>query len=140
MVAIKVLVVDDEVEIVELLKDWLETEGYDVSGTTDPKEALGIFSRTNPDVSIVDLRMPGMDGFQLIGAMRRKSDSPIIIMSAMMDADSVMRGVQVGADDFLAKPLVRRGFLTQVADVLRRSPGGLQRAGSSLDEAYSEKG
>ena len=56
MGAIKVLVVDDEAEIVELLKDWLEMEGYEVSGTTDSKEGLGIFSRTNPDVSIVDLR------------------------------------------------------------------------------------
>jgi len=139
MVAIKVLVLDDETEIVELLKDWLEMDGYEVYGTTDPKEALEIFSRTSMDVSIVDLRMPVMDGFQVIGAMRKKSDAPIIIMSALMDADSVMRGVQIGADDFLAKPLAKRDFLTLVAEVLRRSPSALQKAGSCLDKAYLAK-
>ena len=140
MVAIKVLVVDDEAEIVELLKDWLEMEGYEVYATTDPKEALCIFSRTNPDVSIVDLRMPKMDGFQLIGAMRKESDSPIIIMSALMDADSIIKGVQVGADHFLAKPIARRDFLTLVSDLLRRSTGDLQRAGSCTDIAFTANG
>lgn len=140
MGAIKVLVVDDEAEIVELLKDWLEMEGYEVSGTTDSKEDLGIFSRTNPDVSIVDLRMPGMDGFQLISAMRRESDAPIILMSALADDESVIKGIQVGADDYLTKPIARRYFLTRVAGVLRRSRRALQKDGSCLDKAYSAKG
>ena len=140
MVAIKALIVDDEAEIVELLKDWLELEGYEVYATTDPKEALSIFSRANPDISIVDLRMPGMDGFQLICAMRKKSGSPIIIMSAMLDADSIIRGVEAGADDFVAKPMARQDFLNQVAGVLRRSPSALQRAGSCSAKAYSAKG
>ena len=132
MDAIKVLVVDDEAEIVELLKDWLEMEGYEVHGTSDPQEALSTFSLINPDVSIVDLRMPGIDGFQLIGAMRRESDSPIIIISALVDDDSVMRGIQVGADDYLSKPISKRYFLTRVADVLRRSPSALvKNAGST---------
>ncbi len=132
MDAIKVLVVDDEPEIVELLKDWLEMEGYEVHGTSDPQEALSTFSLINPDVSIVDLRMPGIDGFQLIVAMRRESDSPIIIMSALVDDDSVIRGIQVGADDYLSKPIAKRYFLTRVADVLRRSPSALvKNAGST---------
>ena len=132
MDAIKVLVVDDEPEIVELLKDWLEMQGYEVHGTSDPQEALSTFSLINPDVSIVDLRMPGIDGFQLIVAIRRESDSPIIIMSALVDDDSVIRGIQVGADDYLSKPIAKRYFLTRVADVLRRSPSVLvKNAGST---------
>ena len=115
-------------------------EGYEVSGTTDSKEDLGIFSRTNPDVSIVDLRMPGMDGFQLISAMRRESDAPIILMSALADDESVIKGIQVGADDYLTKPIARRYFLTRVAGVLRRSRRALQKDGSCLDKAYSAKG
>ena len=132
MDAIKVLVVDDEPEIVELLKDWLEMQGYEVHGTSDPQEALSTFSLINPDVSIVDLRMPGIDGFQLIVAIRRESDSPIIIMSALVDDDSAIRGIQVGADDYLSKPIAKRYFLTRVADVLRRSPSVLvKNAGST---------
>ena len=137
MAAIRALVVDDEPDIVALLKEWLELEGYEVYGTTYPMDALGEFSRTNPAFSIVDLRMPGMDGFQLINAMRTTSDAPILIMSGLIDDDNVVKGLGIGADDYLTKPVSRKVFLSKVAAVLRRSSRTMESASNYADASIS---
>ncbi len=137
MVTMKALVVDDEPDIVALLKEWLEIEGYEVYGTTDPMDALGEFSRTNPAFSIVDLRMPKMDGFQLISAMRTESDAPILIMSGLVDDDNVVKGLEIGADDYLTKPISRQVFLSKIAAVLRRSSRKTESPNNYADASIS---
>ena len=78
----KVLVVDDEPEVVSLLREWLEGDGYEAYTSTDGAEALRLFFQHRPALSIADLRMPGMDGFQLISRIRELSDAHLLVLTA----------------------------------------------------------
>ena len=116
----KVLVVDDEPDVVSFLRVWLEAGGYEVHGALDGQEALRLFSRHQPDLSVTDLLMPGMNGFQLISRIREMSDGPILALSVLGSDEHVIRGLDEGADDYLVKPVRRRVFLARVAALLRR--------------------
>ena len=126
----KVLVVDDEPNVVSLLQLWLEEDGYEVHSATDGAEGLRLFSQHRPALSITDLRMPHMDGFQLIKRIRETSDVGVLVLTAFGDEENMIQGLNLGADDFLAKPVSRQVFLARVRTVLRRAP--------ARDEAPSE--
>ncbi|MBI4299085.1 MAG: response regulator transcription factor [Chloroflexi bacterium] len=116
----KILVVDDEPHIVNMLKEWLEEEGYRVCVASKATEALRLFFDQHPALSIVDLRMPGMDGFQLISRLRELSGSRILILSALTGDEAVVRGLNVGADEYVFKPVSREPFLARVRAIMRQ--------------------
>lgn len=117
-----VLVVDDEPGVRELIGDALRLGGYDAVEAADGNEALQVMARTNPALLIVDVNMPGMDGFQLVRAVRdRGEQTPVIMLSARGDRADVTHGLQLGADDYVRKPFGLEELLLRVHAVLRRA-------------------
>ena len=130
MSTIKVLVADDEPDLASMLTEWLEEDGYEVCCALDGTSALRMFFEHKPALSIMDLRMPGMDGFQVISRIREMSDSHVLILSALGGEEHVVRGLELGADEYLVKPVSKREFLARVRSILRRiNPLGNQSSG-----------
>ena len=117
----KVLIVEDEPDLASLLQDWLEEEGYEVHVANEGSEALRSLYQHRPSMTITDLRMPGMDGFQLISRIREMSDAHIMVLSGMGNEEHILRGLELGADEYLVKPVTRRVFLARVGSILRRA-------------------
>ena len=117
----KVLVVDDEPDLVDLVREWLEDDGYQVYGATDGSQALKLLFEHRPTLTVTDLSMPGMDGLQLISRIRETSDVHIMVLTSLDSEDYVVQGLDLGADDYLVKPVSRRYFLARVRAILRRA-------------------
>lgn len=117
----KILVVDDEPKIVILVRSYLEREGYRVSEASDGRMALQVFQREAPDLIILDLMLPGLDGFDVCRAIRRSSDVPIIMLTARGEDMDKLVGLELGADDYITKPFSPRELVARVRAVLRRS-------------------
>lgn len=122
----KVLVVGDEPNVVGLLQPWLEDDGHRVLCATDGAQALKIFLEHRPSLRVTDLRMPGMDGFELISRFREVSDVRVLALSGLDAAEYVVLSLQMGADDYLVKPTSRAVFLARVRSLLRRGPSSRQ--------------
>ena len=137
MASPKVLVVDDEPDLALLLQEWLEEEGYQAYRATDGPEALRLFFEHHPALSIVDLRMPGMDGFELIGRIREVSEAHILVLTAVDSDDSVIRGLGLGADEYLVKPVSKRVFAARVGALLRRATSPEEVLSGYSDAALS---
>ena len=103
-----ILLVDDEFQVLEMLREWLEEQNYQV---TTAEGALELFYELRPTLSIVDLRMPGMNGFQLIRRIRELSEAPVMVLSALSEDADQVRGLDVGADEYVIKPVSREPFL-----------------------------
>jgi len=116
----KVLVVDDDQSLIFMLKQQLEQAGYEVFTAESGREALKVFFDYRPDIVILDTRMPEMDGYTLIERLREISDVPIMILSAYGEEDDVVRGLEVGADDYVLKPYRLRELLGRIRALLRR--------------------
>ena len=121
MSSAKILVVDDEPGIRALLEQWLESAGHQVYTASGGWEALEVFAEQLPALSIVDMRMPGMDGFHLIQHIREISDSYVLALTALSQQEHLIRGLEVGADEYLVKPVARRELLARVQSLLRRA-------------------
>ena len=119
--ASKILVVDDEPEMLALLNDWLEEDGHDVTTASNGWDALEIFIDRKPALMITDLRMPGMDGFQLIRRIREISNTHVIALTSMGSEEHTVMGFDLGADEYLVKPVSKRVFLARVRSMLRRA-------------------
>lgn len=117
----KILVVDDEPAVVDLLKDWLEEAGYQTIAASDGSEGFKQFFNHRPDLAIIDILMPGTDGFELCQRIREVSQIPIIVLSARGQESYKVRGLHLGADDYLVKPIGGKELLARVAAALRRS-------------------
>jgi two-component system KDP operon response regulator KdpE len=117
----KILIVDDEPEMLALLNEWLEEDGHEVASATNGWDGFDIFLNQKPVLTITDLRMPGMDGFQLISRIRAISDAHVIALTAMDTDEDTVRGFDIGADDYLVKPVSKRVFLARVRSLLRRA-------------------
>ncbi len=117
----KILVVDDEPEMLALLNEWLEEDGHDVVTASNGWDALEIFVDRKPALTITDLRMPGMDGFQLIRRIREISNTHVIALTAMGGEEHTVMGFDLGADEYLVKPISKRVFLARVRSMLRRA-------------------
>ncbi len=117
----KLLVIDDEPDTVTLLKQILLREGYDVAGAANGKEALGKMAEVQPSLILLDMMMPEMDGWQTIDKVQEISDVPIIILSAMNQTDSIIKALQMGADDYITKPFNQKEVVARIESVLRRS-------------------
>lgn len=116
----RVLVVDDEPRIVQLVRDYLERAGFAVSTARSGEEALMRARTQVPDLAILDLGLPGLDGLDVTRALRRDGDLPIIILTARDDETDRIVGLELGADDYVTKPFSPRELVARVRAVLRR--------------------
>jgi two-component system alkaline phosphatase synthesis response regulator PhoP len=118
-----ILVVEDEIELIRILRDYLEGAGFRVESATDGVAALSIFRHHTPDLVLLDLNLPGMDGLDVARSMRRSSEVPIIMLTARVDETDRLIGLELGADDYIPKPFSPREVVARVRAVLRRSQG-----------------
>lgn len=125
----KILVVDDEPKIVEMLRGYLRQSGYVVLEAFDGKEALERFKLERPALVILDLMLPEIDGFEVARAIRKTSDTPIIMLTARTEAMDRVLGLELGADDYVPKPFDVRELVARVRAVLRRTREAFQAHG-----------
>ena len=116
----KILVVDDEVSLQETLTYKLEKEGYKVEVAGDGLTALELARSTNPDLVILDVMLPGMDGFEVCRTLRQETNIPVLMLTARDDEIDRVVGLEVGADDYLPKPFSMRELIARVKALLRR--------------------
>lgn len=116
----KILVVDDEVKIAEVVKSYLENSGYSVFMAFSGKEALDKFDMLNPSLIVLDLMLPDIPGEEICKIIRKKSRVPIIMLTAKIEEDDILTGLNIGADDYVTKPFSPRQLTARVTAVLRR--------------------
>lgn len=116
----EILVVDDEQKIIQITSDYLEAAGYAVLAADDGISALRIVDESQPDLIILDLGLPGMDGLDVCRELRKKSDLPIIILTARGEESDKLVGLELGADDYITKPFSPKELVARVRAVLRR--------------------
>ncbi|HJX37272.1 MAG TPA: response regulator transcription factor [Anaerolineae bacterium] len=119
----RVLVVDDDPGIVKLVRAYLEQAGYSVLTAQEGKKALHIARHDKPDLVILDLMLPEMDGWDVCRALRKESDVPIIMLTARVEESDKLIGLELGADDYVTKPFSPRELVARVRSVLRRAQG-----------------
>ena len=118
----RVLVVDDDIKTVELVKLYLNRDGYRVLTAYDGVEALHLAREGHPDLVVLDLMLPGMDGLEVCRTLRAESDVPIIMLTAMTTEQDRLTGLDLGADDYVTKPFSPKELAARVRAVLRRLP------------------
>ena len=118
----RVLVVDDEADIRGLLRDLLERAGHSVVEAADGREGLRLFHAEQPDLVILDVSMPGFDGWQTLERIRELSSVPVLMLTARTQEMDKVRGLRAGADDYVTKPFGRQELLARVEAHLRRQP------------------
>ncbi|NLM74392.1 MAG: response regulator transcription factor [Clostridiaceae bacterium] len=128
----KILVVDDELKIVEVVKSYLEKSGYTVIEAYSGKEALNSFEKHKPSLVILDLMLPDISGEEVCKTLRKKSRVPVIMLTAKIEEESVLEGLNIGADDYVTKPFSPRQLVARVEAVLRRSGDPLAPLSSIL--------
>ena len=122
----KILVVDDEPKVSDLIRAYLEKDGYDVVVAADGKSAVDVARSQKPDLVLLDLNLPEMDGLQAFRSIRSFSNMPVIMVTARDDEMDKVVGLQLGADDYVTKPFSPRELAARVGAVLRRSSEGSQ--------------
>jgi len=130
--ATKILIVDDEANIRDLAALYLQKEGFEVSGAVNGTEALTRFKELGPALVVLDVMMPGMDGFQVCRELRRESDVPILMLTARNEDVDKIVGLELGADDYMTKPFNPRELVARVRAILRRNESGPQRRDGAL--------
>ena len=123
-----ILVVDDEPRILQLARDYLERGGFTVFAAEDGRVALETARTRHPDLVVLDLGLPGMDGLDVARALRRDSDVPIVMLTARDDEMDRIVGLELGADDYVTKPFSPRELVARVRAVLRRTERGASEA------------
>lgn len=116
----KILVVDDKAEIRKLLKSYFTQEGYEVVTAADGQEALFVARHEKPDVVLLDLMMPQMNGYEFLRTFSRESATPVIVLTAKVEESDKVLGLELGADDYVVKPFSPRELAARVRAVLRR--------------------
>ena len=122
--AVSVLVVEDDRNIAELLQMYLEKEGYTVTVAADGGQGLSAFRAQKPDLVLLDVMMPVMDGWAVCRAIRAEGSTPVIMLTAKGETDDKVAGLKSGADDYITKPFEMREVLARIEAVLRRTTGG----------------
>jgi len=117
----KVLVVDDKKNVQILLNDFLTAQGFEVFSASDGFEALESIKEHEPEIILLDIMMPNMDGYQLINKLRKESQIPVIMITAKQQESDLIRGFDLGADDYITKPFRMRELLVRIRAVLRRA-------------------
>ena len=119
--AISVLIVEDDKNIAELLQLYLEKEGYAVATAYDGGEGIAKFRAAKPDLVLLDVMMPVMNGWEVCKAIREESQTPVIMLTAKGETEDKIHGLRTGADDYITKPFEMREVLARIEAVLRRS-------------------
>lgn len=117
----RILIVEDELDLANIIKDYLEKELYEVEICSQGDKAIEIFDKFKPSLVILDLMLPGMNGYEICQNIRIKSTIPILILSAKIDEFDKVKGLDLGADDYITKPFRPRELLARVNAQLRRS-------------------
>lgn len=117
----KILIVDDDVNICELLRIYLEKEGYEAEVETDGLKAVSVFNSFNPDLVLLDIMLPHLDGWQICREIRKTSQTPIIMITAKGETFDKVLGLELGADDYITKPFETKEVIARVKAVLRRT-------------------
>ena len=117
----KILVVDDTRNVQVMLSDFLGGQDYEVLTASDGREALDVTRAANPDLILLDIMMPTMDGYQFISRLRQESSVPVIMITAKQAEADIIRGFDLGADDYITKPFRLRELLVRMRAVLRRA-------------------
>ena len=117
----KILVVDDDTNICELLRLYLEKEGYVVKIVNDGVSAINAFKQENPDLTLLDIMIPKLDGWQVCREIRKFSDKPIIMLTAKGETFDKVLGLELGADDYVTKPFDTKEVVARIKAVLRRT-------------------
>ncbi len=126
----RVLVVEDDTDIADVLRRSLRNEGYEVRTSGDGVEALDIAAGFMPDLVVLDLGLPGMDGVEVCRRLRSDGDVPILMLTARSETEDRVEGLDSGADDYLVKPFERQELLARIRALLRRRP---PRGAASLE-------
>ena len=116
-----ILMVDDEPQIVQLVRDYLEHGGFKVVTAADGSSALRLAATVRPDLIVLDLGLPGVDGLDVTRSLRRNGEVPIIMLTARTDESDKLVGLELGADDYITKPFSPKELVARVRSVLRRS-------------------
>lgn len=134
-----ILVVDDEPKVARLARDYLEKDGFRVITAADGQSALSIARRDKPDLVILDLLLPNLDGREVCRILRRESDVPIIMLTALSEEIDQVTGLEIGADEYITKPFSVRAMVARVRALLRRTraenrvPGVVRVGGLEID-------
>lgn len=115
-----ILIVDDEPKIVKVVKSYLEHSGYYTFEAFNGKQALELFEKNNPSLVVLDLMLPDMSGEDICSYIRRKSRVPIIMLTAKVEEEDILKGLDIGADDYITKPFSPRQLVARVNAILRR--------------------
>ncbi len=121
-----ILVIDDERNIVELLRLYLEKEGWTVITAADGEAGLELHRRHDPDLVVLDLMLPRIDGFEVCREIRRRGDTPVVMLTARDDDVDSIVGLELGADDYVTKPFNPRALVARVKAILRRTSGAVR--------------
>ena len=116
-----IMAVDDEQTVLRLLKSTLEPEGYDVIVADNGRSALALLEEQKPDLVILDIMMPGLDGFQVLNFIRERSNVPVIMLSAIRETTTKRDTLNLGADDYMEKPFHAGELLARIRTKLRRA-------------------
>lgn len=140
----KILIVEDEQKIARLVRLYLEEAGFEAVAIHDGGQAIHAFRHERPDLVLLDLNLPGMDGLDVCRSLRRESDVPVIMLTARSDEADRLIGLELGADDYVVKPFSPREVIARVRAVLRRAgsiptPGEVIRAGALMLDLGSRR-
>jgi len=134
----KIMVADDDQNICELLRLYLEKEQYTVVIANDGNEAIAKFNSENPALILLDIMMPGLDGWQVCREIRKKSNVPIIMITAKGETFDKVLGLELGADDYVVKPFDAKEIVARIKAVLRRVSAGTQAENAVREVSYDK--
>src|SRR5437763_13381739 len=120
----RILLVDDDAELAELLGEYLRREGFALDDETDPTRALDRLARGGYQLAVLDVMLPGLNGFEVLRALRVSSRIPVLMLTARGDDVDRIVGLELGADDYLSKPFNPRELVARIRAILRRTQGG----------------
>jgi DNA-binding response OmpR family regulator len=129
----RILLVEDDLAVSTAIRNQLERDGFRVQSATDGSAALEAIGHEPPDLVVLDLRLPGFDGFDVLAAVRRTSDVPIVVVTGRSDEHDRVVGLEMGADDYVVKPFSTRELLARIRCVLRRARPGANRRKLEFD-------
>jgi DNA-binding response OmpR family regulator len=134
----RILVIEDESDILEILRSFLTSQAYDVITATSGTEGLRQFTEVEPDLVLLDVRLPGKNGWEVLKEIRTQSDTPVIMLTALGRVDDKVKGLSQGADDYIQKPFDLEEMKARIEAVLRRYKTQLKRVGLSIDDARKQ--
>ena len=139
MASEKILIIDDDVHICELLQLYLEKEGYATEVVTDGLKAVEVFNSVSPDMVLLDIMLPGLDGWQICREIRKSSQTPIIMLTAKGETFDKVLGLELGADDYITKPFEPKEVIARIKAVLRRASHSQAAETNAVKEVSYDK-